>query len=257
MSALRHGLIALFLATATPAAVAAEEITVFAAASLKTALDQIAADWQAGHDDRVVISYGGSSALAKQIQEGAPADLFISASVSWMDKLQEASLIQPDSRKVLLGNTLVLIAAGAEAAPVTLAPGLDLAGLLNGGKLAMADVSAVPAGQYGKQALETLGLWSGVEASVAQAADVRAALAFVTSGEAPYGIVYASDAIADDAAGNKATVVATFPETSHDPILYPAALTSGAKPAAQGFLDYLSTEAAGAVFLAQGFSLAK
>lgn len=251
---------ALSLTTALtmPAAAMAEEITVFAAASLKNALDAIATQWQAETGNTVVISYAGSSALAKQIQEGAPADLFISASKSWMDTLAESTLIQPDTRLDLLGNTLVLIAAGSDAAPVEIGPNLDLAGLLGDGKLSMALVDSVPAGQYGKEALENLGLWASVEASVAQSENVRAALTLVTTGEAPYGIVYGSDAIADDEAGNKATVVGTFPADSHKPIIYPAAvLAASTKPESTAFLDYLSSDAADAIFVGQGFAVLK
>lgn len=248
--------LSLTTALALPGTARAEEITVFAAASLKTALDAIAAVWQADTGNTVVISYGGSPALAKQIQQGAPADLFLSASKAWMDKLAETNLIRPETRKNLLGNTLVLVAAGKGAAPVEIKPGFDLAKLLGGGKLSMAMVDSVPAGQYGKESLEKLGVWAAVKASVAQSENVRAALILVAKGEAPYGIVYASDAIADDAAGDRVTVVGTFPADSHKPIVYPGAVLAGsAKPAAAAFLDHLSSEAAGAVFKDQGFEL--
>jgi len=249
---------ALSLTTALtlPAAAMAEEITVFAAASLKNALDAIATQWQTETGNTVVISYGGSSALAKQIQEGAPADLFISAAVNWMDTLQTDNLIVPDSRLDLLGNTLVLIAHGNDAAPVEIEQGFDLAGLLGDGKLSMAMVDSVPAGQYGKEALESLGIWASVEANVAQSENVRAALDLVVLGEAPLGIVYASDAIADDEAGNNVTVIGTFPADSHKPIIYPAAvIAASTKPEASAFLDYLSTDAADAIFVGQGFAV--
>lgn len=229
------------------------EITVFAAASLKTALDQIAANWQARSFHTVVISYGSSAALAKQIEQGAPADLFLSAAVNWMDVLDDAGLLRADTRRDLLGNTLVLVASGA-VAPVKIAPGMDLAGMLAGGKLSMGLVDSVPAGQYGKAALETLGLWATVEASVAQSENVRVALALVTLGEAPYGVVYGSDAIAED----KVSLVGTFPADSHPPIIYPAAVIADSKvPEAVDFLTHLSSPEAGAVFSAQGFSLLK
>ena len=245
-------------ALALPAAAKAGEITVFAAASLKTALDRIAADWQEETGNTVVISYGGSPALAKQIQQGAPADIFISASQAWMDTLDDAKLIKPETRKNLLGNRLVLVAYGKDAPAVQITKGFELATLLGDGKLAMALVDSVPAGQYGKEALENLGVWTSVEASVAQSENVRAALALVTSGEAPYGIVYASDAIAADEAGDKVTVVGTFPEDSHKPIIYPAAvLASSTKPDAAAFLDSLSSNAAHAVFESQGFIVMK
>lgn len=230
----------------------ADEVVVFAAASLKTALDGVAADFQAATGHTVTISYAGSNALAKQILEGAPADIFISASEPWMDEVEAAGLIAEGARKDLLGNTLVLVAHGTGIPPVSMGPGLDLGALLADGKLSMAMVDAVPAGQYGKQALESLGIWSGVEPSVAQSENVRAALKLVATGEAPYGIVYASDAIAEPGV----TVVGTFPEASHDPIVYPAALLSGAAdPADRAFYDALSDAAADARFVAQGFLL--
>lgn len=250
--------LALGTAIAMPGAASAEEITVFAASSLKNALDQIAADWQKDTGTTVVISYEGSPKLAKQIEEGAPADLFISASKKWMDTLSDEKLIRDDSRKNILGNTLVLVAAGKGAAPVEIKKDFDLKGLLGDGKLSMATVDSVPAGQYGKEALESLGVWQAVEGNVAQSENVRAALALVATGEAPFGIVYASDAVADDESGDKVTVVGTFPDDSHKPIVYPAAvLASSAKPEAQSFLDALSSDAASAVFTAQGFTVLK
>jgi len=235
---------------ATPAA--AEEVVVFAAASLKDGLDAVAADFQAATGHTVTISYAGSNALASQIIEGAPADIFISAAVNWMDEVEKAGLIAPDTRADILGNTLVLIAHGKDAAPVDIAPGFDLASLLGDGKLSMALVDAVPAGQYGKAALEGLGVWSAVEPSVAQSENVRAALALVAAGEAPFGIVYASDAAAED----NVTVVGTFPAESHPPIVYPAALLTGAADAAdRAFLDALTAPAADAAFAAQGFAV--
>ena len=231
----------------------AEDITVFAAASLKTALDQIGADWQAGTGNSAVLSYGGSSALAKQIIEGAPADVFISAAPNWMDAVAEAGLIVPDSRVDLLGNTLVLIAHGPGVAPITLDAGTDLAGMLGGGRLSMALVDAVPAGQYGREALTSLGLWDSVKDSLAQSDNVRAALQLVALGEAPLGIVYASDAIADAAA---VSVIATFPAESHSPIIYPVAvIAAGGKPEAEMFVDYLTSPEARLVFEAQGFTV--
>lgn len=232
--------------------VAAEEITVFAAASLKTALDEIALGWQAESGNSAVLSYGGSAALAKQIIEAAPADVFISAAPEWMDAVAEAGLIVPDSRVDLLGNRLVLIAHGPGVPPVTLDASTDLAGMLAGGRLSMAMVASVPAGQYGKEALTSMGLWDSVKDSLAQSENVRVALQLVALGEAPLGVVYASDAIADAGA---VSVVATFPEGSHSPIIYPGAAITGAKPEAQAFLDYLSSPAARVVFEAQGFAV--
>ncbi len=243
---MRLSLIAALIALA-PAA-HADEITVFAAASLKTALDQIAQDWQAAHGDTLVISYAGSSQLAKQIQQGAPADLFISASTSWMDAVQDTGNIDPATRRDLLGNTLVLVGTGKPAE----APIADLPALLGEGKLAMALVDSVPAGQYGKESLTSLGLWGKVESHVAQADNVRAALKLVATGEAPYGIVYGSDAVAEPGVG----VVATFPADSHKPITYPAAVTANADtPQAAAFLDSLSQDPAKSVFVSQGFTV--
>ena len=243
-----------FLALASQGAMA-DEITVFAASSLKTALDGVAAEWQAETGNTATIAYGGSSALAKQIEQGAPADVFVSASKSWMDALAETSLIHPETRRDILGNTLVLIAHGHDAGPVDIAPGLDLRGLLGDGKLAMALVDSVPAGQYGKEALQSLGIWAAVEGNVAQSENVRAALALVASGEAPYGIVYASDAIAGYQGGDDVTVVGTFPEASHKPIVYPAAVTADTAldKTATSFVDFLSSDAADAIFGVQGF----
>ncbi|MCX7300726.1 MAG: molybdate ABC transporter substrate-binding protein [Rhodobacterales bacterium] len=236
---------------ALPHLVQAGEVTVFAAASLKTALDEIAADWQGKTGNTVSISYAGSSQLAQQIEAGAPADIFISAAVNWMDTLEAAGRIVPDSRVDLLGNTLVMVAHGQGAAPVEIGPGLDLAGLLAGGKMAMALVDSVPAGVYGKEALTTLGLWPSVEGSVAQTDNVRAALDLVALGEAPFGIVYGSDAMAEP----DVTAVGMFPQDSHKPIVYPAALIAERdNPDAAAFLDHLSLDAARAVFEAQGFT---
>ena len=224
------------------------DTTVFAASSLKTVLDQIAADWQAQTGEMVVLSDGGSAALAKQIAQGAPADIFISASEDWMDDLGGKNLIQPATRHDIAGNRLVLIAHDAAPA-VEIAPGMDLLGMLGGGKLSMAFVDSVPAGQYGKAALENLGIWPVLEPSVVQSENVRAALALVSSGEAVMGVVYASDAVAEPLV----TVLGTFPEASHAPITYPAALTVTADPAAAAFLDHLTSPAAQKTFAAQGF----
>ncbi|MCC0036296.1 MAG: molybdate ABC transporter substrate-binding protein [Hoeflea sp.] len=234
-----------------PAQARAEGVLVFAAASLKTALDQIADVWREQTGKTVTVSYAGSSSLARQIEQGAPADIFISASTDWMDYLEAADLIRPESRVNLLGNRLVLVAQGREAAAIELTPETDLEGYLGGGRLAMALVDSVPAGVYGKQALASLGLWNTVSDKIAQADNVRAALALVSSGEAPLGIVYASDAIADA----EVSVVAVFPEATHVPIVYPVAiLATSAAPEAADFLAFLNSPAARQVFKAQGFS---
>lgn len=232
--------------------VAAEEVVVFAAASMKTALDEVAAGWMAQTGHTVTVSYAGSNQLANQIIAGAPADIFISAAVTWMDEVDAAGLVVEGTRADLLGNTLVLVAHGRDAAPVEIGPGFDLAGLLGDGKLAMALVEAVPAGQYGKAALEQLGAWEAVAPAVAQSDNVRAALALVSTGEAPYGIVYATDAAADD----NVSVVGTFPADSHPPIVYPAALMTGAADDAdRAFFEALFSDAAAAAFAARGFAV--
>jgi molybdate transport system substrate-binding protein len=236
-----------------PLSADAEEVVVFAAASLKTALDTFAADWSAETGHAVTVSYAGSNTLAQQILQGAPADVFISAAVVWMDEVEKAGLVTGSTRMDLLGNTLVLVAHGREAAPIDIVPGFDLAGILDDGKLAMALVDAVPAGQYGKAALTSLGVWDAVAPSVAQSDNVRAALALVSTGEAPYGIVYATDAAADD----NVTIVGTFPADSYPPIIYPSALlTEAADAADREFYAALTTsDAARAAFEAQGFAV--
>ncbi len=230
--------------------VAAEGVTVFAAASLKEAVDAVAADWQAKGGETVTVSYGGSNALARQIIEGAPADIFISASEDWMDAVADAGLVAEGGRRDLLANRLVLVAHDPQAAPLDPGPGADLAARLGGGRLAMALVDAVPAGQYGKAALESLGLWEAVAPHVAQTDNVRAALVLVASGEAPYGVTYATDAAADATV----RIVGTFPADTHPPIIYPAALLTDSAAAAAFFAELTSDEA-GAVFTTQGFAL--
>ena len=233
---------------ATPAL--ADEVVVFAAASMKDALDAVAADFQAATGNTVTLSYAGSNALAKQIIEGAPADIFLSAATNWMDEVEKAGLVVPGTRKDMFSNTLVLVAADPNAAPVEIGPGFDLKALLGDGKLAMAMVDSTPAGQYGKAALETLGVWSAVEPSVAQGENVRAALKLVATGEAPYGIVYITDAKAEPAV----KVVGSFPADSHPKVVYPGALLTGAADAAdKAFLDALTSDAGDAKFAEQGF----
>ena len=240
-------------AIATPA-LAADKITVFAAASMKNALDAANAAWSKETGKETTVSYAASSALAKQIEAGAPADLFISADLAWMDYVAKKQLIKEDSRVSLLGNRIVLVAAKDQAKTVDIKPGFDLAGLVGDGKLAMGAVDSVPAGKYGKAALEKLGVWSSVEAKVAGAESVRAALALVSRGEAPYGIVYQTDAAADPGVA----IVGTFPEDSHPPIIYPVAILTESKNAdAAAYLDYLKSAKAAAFFEAQGFTILK
>jgi molybdate transport system substrate-binding protein len=231
---------------------AQEPVTVFAAASLKNALDAINAAWSQEAGKQATISYAGSSALAKQIEEGAPADLFISADLDWMAYLSERDLIDTASERRLLGNRIVLVAPAGSTVKLSITPGFDLAAALGDGRLAMANVDAVPAGRYGKAALESLGVWDGVADKVAQAENVRAALQLVALGEAPLGIVYQTDATAEPGV----RVVGTFPEDSHDQIVYPAALTAeSANHDAAAFLDYLQGAAARTIFEGQGFTV--
>ena len=234
------------IAVAPMAAQAQGPVVVFAAASLKNALDEVASGWAPAPR----ISYAASSALARQIEQGAPADLFFSADLDWMDYLAARNLIQADSRVDLLGNRIVLIAPRDSAFTLELEPGVDLAPLIGDRRLAMANVDAVPAGKYGKAALQTLGAWEGVRNKVAQAENVRAALVLVARGEAPLGIVYGTDAAAEASV----RVVAIFPKDSHPPIVFPAALTRRAKPEARGLLDHLTGATARAVFEKHGFT---
>ncbi len=233
-----------------PLAAMAADVTIFAAASLKTVLDQIAADWQAETGASTAISYAGTPQLAQQIIQGAPADLFIAASQDWMDQIAGLGLIAAGSRHDLIGNRLVLVAPAAQPDPVDLTDAA-IAARLGDSKLAMALVDVVPAGQYGKAALTSLGLWDAVKPKVAQAENVRAALALVALGEAALGIVYASDAVAETGVA----VVAEFPASSHPPIRYPVALIAASTaPAAPDLLQFLLSDAAQARFIAAGFA---
>jgi molybdate transport system substrate-binding protein len=228
---------------------AADTVTVFAAASLKDALDENVKTYQARASDRIVVSYAASSALAKQIEAGAPADLFISADLDWMDYLQQRRLIKTDTRRNLLTNRLVLIAPADSKVSVSIAPRFPLVGLLGKGRLAMANPDTVPAGKYGKAALEALGVWNDVRAKIASAENVRAALVLVSRGEAPLGIVYRTDAVADP----RVKVVGTFPGNTHPPIVYPAALTISGEGSAEAFLKWLIQAEARAIFEKHGF----
>ena len=231
-------------------AAAQEKVTVFAAASMKNALDNA----NKAYDRDVIVSYAASSALAKQIEGGAPADIFISADPDWMKYLSDKNLVKQDSTSNWLGNRIVLVAPKDAAKPVDITSGFDLAGLLKGGKLAMGAPDSVPAGKYGKAALERLGVWSSIEKSVAGAESVRAALALVSRGEAPYGIVYQTDAAADPGV----TVVGTFPADSHPLIIYPIAILSGSQSAdAAAYLDYLKSAKAAPFLKKEGFTVLK
>ncbi|TCR62240.1 molybdate transport system substrate-binding protein [Bosea sp. BK604] len=230
-----------------------KELVIFAAASLKNALDEAAAGWvKESGKPAPKISYAASNALAKQLEQGAPADIFMSADLDWMDYAASKNLIKPDTRVSLLANRIALVAAKDSAAKIDLKSGVDLTGVLGSGRLAMGNVDSVPAGKYGKAALEKLGGWDKVKDKVAQADNVRAALLLVSRGEAPLGIVYTTDAAADP----QVKVVATFPEDSHPPIVYPVAVTKDATNAdAQAFLTYLRGPAAKAAFEKQGFTV--
>ena len=231
----------------------AGDVTVFAAASLGSVLDAIADGFGAETGHRPTIAVAGSSTIARQVAAGAPADIVFLASAAWTDWLIGEGVIDPASRVDLLGNTLVLIAHAPDGPPVTIDATLDLHALLGeDGRLAMALVEAVPAGQYGKAALSRLGLWDSVAPQVAQTDNVRAALALVALGEARYGIVYATDAAAED----RVTVKGTFPPDSHAPIVYPVAAVAGRKtPATAAFLGYLQGPEARAVFEREGFAV--
>jgi molybdate transport system substrate-binding protein len=235
-----------------PARAQGGDVVVFAAASLKNALDAINAQWQKETGKQATISYAASSALAKQIEQGAPAQIFISADLDWMDYLAGKTLIKTDTRSNLLGNRTVLIAPKDKAQPVEIKAGFDLAKILGDGRLSMANVEAVPAGKYGKAALEKLGVWGSVSDRIAQAENVRAALLFVSRGEAPAGIVYQTDAAADP----NVRIIGTFPENTHPPIIYPIAITASAShPDAAAFLAYLKSAKAKPLFEAQGFAV--
>ncbi|CAN7504949.1 molybdate ABC transporter substrate-binding protein [Mesorhizobium sp. LjNodule214] len=240
------------LMAAVPAAHAEDKVIVFAAASLKGGLDAVNRACAADVGEAATISYAASSALAKQIEGGAPADVFISADLDWMKYLSDKKLTKPDTEVKLLGNQIVLVAPKDSKAETKIEKGFDLARLIGDGRLAMGDIKAVPAGKYGKAALESLGVWSSVEGKVAQAENVRAALKLVSTGEAVLGIVYATDAHADK--GVK--VVGTFPEDSHPPIVYPVAQTADSKDKdTPAFLKCLESAKAAELFKAQGFTI--
>lgn len=242
---------ALVVASAAQAK-ADDRAIVFAAASMKTALDAVNHACAAEVGGEASISYASSSALAKQIENGAPADIFISADLAWMAYLRDRNLVKAGTVTELLGNSIVLVAPKDSAAEADIREGFDLAGLLGDGRLAIGEVTSVPAGKYGREALEKLGLWSSVADRLAQAENVRAALKFVATGEAPLGIVYASDAAAEP--GVK--VVGTFPEGSHQPIIYPIAQTSASSsPEAEVWLKCAASASATPFYEEQGFTV--
>jgi molybdate transport system substrate-binding protein len=250
MFARLSAILVLSLLAAQPLA-AQQTITVFAAASMKNALDDTNAAFTKATGVKVVASYAASSALAKQIESDAPADVFISADLQWMDYVGGKNLIKPDSRLNLLGNKLVLIAAAdSKLDKVEIAKGFDIAKLAGDGRIAVADVKAVPAGLYAKAALEALGAWAAAEPKLAMAENVRATLAFVARGETPIGIVYETDAKVEP----RVKIVGVFPESSHPPITYPVAATATASSAAASYLNFLRGSAAKAIFEKYGFS---
>jgi len=243
----------LFLALAfTASGAAAADVTVFAAASLKEALDEAVRRFDADTGHRTKVSYGASSALARQIEHGAPADLFLSADVEWMDYLTARKLIDAKSRVELLSNRLVLISPAGSKVKVAIAPGFPLGELLGTNRLAMADPDHVPAGKYARSALETLGAWTGVSGKIARTENVRAALALVARRETPLGIVYRTDALAE----RKVRIVAEFPISSHPRIVYPAALSASSRsPAAAQLLAFLQSQIAHAIWEKHGFTV--
>jgi len=243
---------AILTGSATSAALAQDKnLTVFAAASMKNALDDIDAAYTAKTGIKVVVSYAASSALAKQIEQGAPADVFISADTDWMDYATAKKTINEPTRVNLLGNSIVLIAPKDSGIDnVTIGQGFDLAKLAGDGKIATGDVKAVPVGKYAKAALEKLGAWQAAEPKFAMAESVRAALTLVARGEAALGIVYSTDAKVEP--GVK--IVGTFPTDSHPAIIYPVAATTTAKAEAADYLAFLRSSAAKTVLEKYGFT---
>ena len=245
----KRSLIAIAAASLFMLGAKASEVTFFAAASLSNALPEIAAAYKQQTGNTVKFSFAASSVLARQIEASPGVDLFMSADADWMDYLDSRGLVVHATRKTLLSTHLVLIAPAASPITLKIAPYFDLKGALKGGRLAIADPDSVPAGKYGKSALMSLGVWNTVVDHTANAESVRVALAYVARGETPLGIVYTTDAQIEP----KVKIVDTFPDKTHAPIVYPAALTKDAKPEAKAFLDFLSGPQARAVFVKYGF----
>jgi molybdate transport system substrate-binding protein len=229
----------------------AETLVVFAAASLHEALDAVVKPWEAASGNKVSVSYAASNALARQIEAGAPAAIFVSADLAWMDYVERRGLLKPGTRRDLLRSDLVLIAPAASTRKVAIAPGFDLGAALGGGRLAIANPDAVPAGKYAKAALLSLHAWDGVKDRIAPAENVRAALALVSRGEAPLGIVYRTDALADKGV----RVIGTFPADTHPPIVYPMAELGGAGAAADALAKALASPEAKATWERFGFGV--
>jgi molybdate transport system substrate-binding protein len=235
----------------SPALAQEKSLTVFAAASMKNALDDISAAYTAKSGVRIVASYAASSALAKQIEEGAPADIFASADTDWMDYSIGKKTINEPSRVNLLGNSLVLIAPkNSKIQNVAIGPGFDLSKLAGDGRIATADFKSVPVGKYAKASLDKLGAWTAAEPKFAMTENVRAALALVARGEAPLGVVYSTDAKVEPGV----RIVGSFPADSHPAIIYPVAATATAKPEATSYLAFLRSSAAKTIFEKYGFS---
>lgn len=236
----------LLLALAASAMAQAGELTVYAASSLTNAMTELAKGWQQAHGDAVKTSFASSSTLARQIEAGAPADIFAAADTKWMDYLAERNLVDKASRRDLLGNTLVLIAPAGQPRTIAMTKGAvpDFAG-----RLCLGDPASVPAGIYGKQAMQFLGWWPALEKRLVGTEDVRTTLAFVERGDCPLGIVYETDA----RISNRVMIAARFPAGSHDPVVYPFALLPGASPAARAFFQWLQGREAAAVFARYGF----
>ncbi len=250
---LRVGLAAALLTLMPLASFAQSErgITVLAAASLTNVLQEVGKRYESASGKKVSFSFAASMILAKQIEASAGADMFISADSESMDYLEKRNLLARPTRTNLLANRLVLVAPANSRVSLAIAPRFRLAEALQGGRLALATVDSVPAGRYGKAALTALGVWDSVKDHLAQGEDVRATLAYVARGEAPLGIVYATDARIEP----RVHVVATFPENTHEPIVYPVALTKDANPDAARFLSYLRSSEAGPIFAAAGFAV--
>ncbi len=243
-------LLAVLLIAGAILAAQRKDVLILAASSLQTALDELAGPVERATGARMRMSYAASSALARQIENGAPADIFISADLDWMNYLADRKLIRAESRSHLVGNRLVLIATKGTRPAVKIDKGFALAAALGRDRLALANPDAVPAGKYARAALTSLGVWDSVANRIAAAENVRAALALVSRGESPLGIVYRTDAQVDPGV----IVVDTFPESTHPPIIYPAALLPTASAEAVRVLAFLKSAEALAVFQRHGFT---
>ena len=248
---LSMGLLCLTIIASLQAAAQQPQILVFAAASLSETVQELSTNYEKTAQVTVKSSFDSSSVLARQIEAGAQADVFFSADTAWMDYLQSRNLIKPGSRKNLLSNSLVLIAPAQSQIQLRIAPHFPLMAALGNGRLATGDPDSVPAGRYARSALATLGVWDEVALRLARAENVRVALLYVARGETPLGIVYATDALADKGV----RVVDTFPADTHEPIVYPIALTKSAKSEAAGFIAYLSGPQGRDIFVKHGFTV--